>query len=40
MNVNYFSPDDQASPEVLDFAIRGEESVYLMLKGDPQDNEF
>lgn len=40
LNLNFYDDQDGPSTETLDFAVKGEESVYLIAKNDLKSNDF
>jgi hypothetical protein len=39
-NLNHYNDQDEPSKEILDFAVKGEESLYLIVKADLKSNDF
>lgn len=40
MNLNFFDEQDEPSPEVVEFSLKGEDSLYMIVKLDVKSNDF
>lgn len=39
-NLNFYNDSDEPSKEVFEFAVKGEESLYLVVKSNLNSNDF